>query len=265
METASLTCAANHFGPCGGPVCYHYAEWYCNRRCEKDTTYTAKKIYNDRLTIMLCGTHYNKICVHNYGRLPMLYGYDEEAALDSLTSSLQYTGPTVHMCTNCTFRQQKYLQESEACTKMCSSMLNWYTPCDCKETIECTCSSFNNNAIHWAILTYGNGFLYDTDYQCWACVRPSWRDEHTEYFKALVDIKEIISMAKENPNLLLEKNAENANPLELIDYVVETLTASTAEHNTYAKCREDGCARYNIGCLAHLKTELIEVLDAFAN
>lgn len=275
LTHSSFTCVATDFGSCSGKVYNYSTNWICPQDCAEDAQAetadasspsspmpTKKPTYDNRIImIMLCGAHFNKFCVHHDGQLPTLVGHNEEEVVDNLVSGLEYTGPIIHTCADCGYRQKKNLLESAECTTACGSSLGGHS-CDCKEELECVCASFNNNEIHWAILTYANGFLYDTIYQCWSCVRPSWREEHTHYYKHLVDIKNIVSMAKKNPNGLRDQNFEGKNPTQLIDFVIEALMESTAEHNEYAKCREDGWARHNIDCLTKLKKELTEVLIA---
>ena len=109
-------------------------------------------------------------------------------------------------------------------------------------------------------MTYVNGFNI---FECEACPRPSWRDEHHEYYAQLTPVDTIVSMAKENPKFLEAKNASDETPISLIDKIINNLTMATAEYNEYAKYREDGWARHNIDCLTQLKKELTKILEGY--
>jgi hypothetical protein len=230
--------------------------------------------------VMMCGTHRNKLSVQHgdgKGGLPCIYGFDEADAFDMLINTLEHTGAAKpYQCDDCGFSSKYYAFETKkACALTCESLLNkqnnWLYDCTCKERVKCVCSLRLNTELHWAITTYINGFdTYSNEFnndmdlfECKSCPRPSWRDEHHEYYAGLIPVDKIISIAKENPKFLEAKNASNHTPMNLIDIIINDLTMSTAEYNEYAKYREDGWARHNIDCLTKLKKELSKMIEEY--
>jgi two-component SAPR family response regulator len=79
----------------------------------------------------------------------------------------------------------------------------------------------------------------------------------------LVKKETIVSLAKANPEFLLEKNANGKTPLDLIPEMIESMEETIK--GEYLKCAEYGWANSNIWTLKNIKKELIEALDAYAN
>jgi hypothetical protein len=258
-------CVAERYGKCGGQMQTCELVYHCRPRAKDlDRGHAA---YDDKLKVLLCEKHQTDIAEHEANKhLPEVYGWDITDALDGMTSRLKYTGkPDNVYCEHCTLRQQPSDSETGACTENCIFMQKMYGDseykwqCKCNEPYECLCASYNNNAVHWAVLTYVNGFEYET-YNCEACDgdRPSWRDLHTHYKDYLVKKEKIVSMAKANPELLLEKNANDKTPLELIPEMIASLEETIK--GEYLKCAEYGWAKSNIDNLNEIKKRLMEVL-----
>jgi hypothetical protein len=74
---------------------------------------------------------------------------------------------------------------------------------------------------------------------------------------------DLIAMAKESPELLLEENAHGKTPMDLIPILIAELQYILEE--PCLKCAEDGWARSNIRVLELIKAEWMEVLPESAN
>jgi hypothetical protein len=265
-------CEFYECGPCGGAVVAHNDIKWCNhpRTTTPPTTPPHVCRMSPMRSVMMCGTHRNKLsvqCGDGEGGIPYVYGFDEADAFDMLINMLDHTGcAKPHHCDECGFSTKYYANETEkACALTCESLLNtrnnWLYDCTCKERVKCVCDLHSNTELHWAITTYSNGFEM---FECDACSRPSWKDEHHEYYAKLIPVDTIIAMAKENPNYLEARNASGETPLNLIDFIITHLTySSTIKHNERAKNREDGWARHNIDCLTKLKKELAKVIEEY--
>ena len=198
--------------------------------------------------------------------LPELYGWDLKDALDCLTCDLNHTGSNVTYCDHCDSIQKTMGTETGACSTICQALgkmgADW-DYCHCNKPVTCICPTLQNNKIHWAVFTYVNGFQYLGKYDCDACIRPSWRDEHDEYKKGRVPIKTILELANQHPHLLLQRNIQNQTPLTMIKPMIELLQSDY--ESEYAKCAEMGWARSNMTALEEIKKAFIEILDAYAN
>ena len=267
-------CEFYNRGPCGGSVIPHSDLKWCKHPNATSSDNKPATQY-DMKPVMMCGTHRNKLSVQHgdgKGGIHCIYGFDEADAFDMLINTLKHTGAAKpQQCDECGFSLKYYAFETnKECALTCESLLNnqhnWIYDCTCKERVECVCSLRSNNKLHWAITTYSNGFDNDLDlFVCISCPRPSWSDEHHEYYARLMPVDTIISMAKENPKFLEAKNASDHTPMNLIDIILHDLTMSTAKYNEYAKLHEDGWARHNIDCLTKLKKELSKMIEEYNN
>ena len=264
MAQQTTKCEAEYYGKCGGHLRQRDVVYHCRPR-SKDLT-RGHGPFDETAQVVLCDGHFKGICADYEGKLPELYGWDFADALDGLTCRLDHTGYNAKNCTHCGFHVRDMLSETGACSDFCISMTKMYGGsdwnCHCAEPLECTCASFQNNDLHWALLTNVNGFEY-VDYDCDACFRPSWRDTHEEYKAGLATEADIIAMAKANPELILQKNMKGKTPIDLIPEMIESLEYTL--EGEYLKCAESGWARSNIHTLLIVKKELMEVLDVYAN
>lgn len=260
-------CEAEYYGKCGGHMRQHSVKWHCRPRTED--LIRGYWSYDSTLQVSLCEKHHDEI-VGDYAdnKLPELYGYDSVDAVESLKKYLHYTGSNPVYCAHCAFQAQEFHSKMGECTETCVRMTAMNTEdytwmCKCAEPLICTCASFQNNELHWAVLTYVNGFEFG-DYACDACSRPSWRDSCDYYKSGLVAPENIFAMAQANPELILQKNVDNKTPMDLIPLMIASL-AETLANDHYLKCAEEGWGRHNISVLKDIKKDLLEVLDAYAN
>jgi hypothetical protein len=250
-------CDAEYYGKCGGQM-YEYPVVYHCRPRHKDLS-RGHGPSDSVEKVILCEGHYNEISsAEENKQLPELYGWDFADSLEYLTGKLKYTGLKVHFCEHCKFYVRDMQTDTGACSKMCTMMteLNegkWN--CICAETVVCTCAIHMNNPLHWALLTYVNGFDQINDFDCDACVRPSWRDSHDQYKCGLFPKEAIIAMTKANPELMLEENAYGKTPLDLISLMITALNWTLEE--PYLKCAESGWATSNIATLEYIKAQLM--------
>ena len=262
-------CEAMYYGMCSGKILPYTFVYHCRPR-EKYIKRGTAAPYEDTLQVLLCEGHNNEIRQKNENNnLPELYGWDETDALDGVTNNLTYTGDTRSICPHCEFLKKNTMSHTGACFPKCFKLTidDDKEICICKNSVQCVCASLKNNKLHWDILTYANGFMWDDTYNCPACFyRPSWRDGHDSYFRGLEPVKDIISLANKTPTLIMEKNSIGHSPLTLIKYIIdEELTHAIAENNEYAKPAEDGWARHNIDCLLKIQKVFMELLDVYAN
>jgi hypothetical protein len=266
MTKAKATkCEAEYYGKCGGHLHQRDVVYHCRPR-SKDLT-RGHGPFDETAQVVLCDGHFKRICADYEGKLPELYGWDFADSLECLTGRLEYTGHNPKSCTHCGFYLQDMRTETGACSEFCISMTKKYGGsdwhCSCAEQLECSCASFQNNDLHWALLTYINGFEYE-DYACDACCdHPSWRDSHEVYKAGLATKADIVAMANANPERILQKNTQGKTPMELIPEMIDSLEYTL--NGEYLKCAESGWARSNIHTLLIIKKELMEVLDAYAN
>lgn len=262
-QTRKARCDAEYYGKCGGQIHGREVVYHCRPR-SKDLI-RGHGPFDETAQVLLCDGHFKRIAADYEGKLPELYGWDFADSLEGLTCHLQYTGYNPDSCAHCCFRVQETRTETGACSELCIELTKIRKGdfhCSCAEPLECTCASFQNNTLHWALLTYVNGFEYEY-YDCDACARPSWRDTHEEYKIGLETEEGIIQMAKANPELILQKNAQSKTPLDLISEMIESLKYTL--EGEYLKCAESGWAGSNIDTLKQIKKELMEVLDVYAN
>lgn len=262
-QTRKPSCEAEYYGKCGGQIQQREVVYHCRPR-SKDLT-RGHGPFDETAQVLLCDGHFKRIAADYEGNLPELYGWDFADSLEGLTCRLQYTGYNPVSCTHCSFRVQETRTETGACSELCISLTKmnggvWN--CICADQMECTCASFHNNALHWALLTYVNGFEYD-HYDCDACSQPSWRDTHEEYKAGLATEEDIVKMAKADPELILQKNAQSKTPLDLIPEMISSLEFTL--YGEYLKSAENGWGRHNLDALKKIKKELMEVLDVYAN
>jgi len=268
MEQPRATkCDAQYYGKCGGKLHEYPVTYHCRPR-QKDLA-RGHGSYDTTEKVVLCEGHYTQISgAEENKQLPELYGWDFTDSLEWLTGKLKYTGYKPRFCEDCGFHVQEMNTETGACSKMCITLMEMNKrfggtiPCTCADALVCNCAIHENNKIHWAVLTYVNGFDFN-EYECEACVRPSWRDTHDAYTYGLCTETDLITMAKENPELLLQENAHGKTPMNLIPLLIEALEYTLEV--PYLKCAESGWARSNIATLENIKKELMEVLDQYAN
>ena len=266
QEEHVMKCEAENYGKCGGPLITESVVWHVRPRqkdlarghSERDTT----------LNVDICAKHHKQITDQYCNRttLPDVYGWDKWDALDGLTAYLHYTGFNPVYCA-CLCRIKDTVSETGACTKCCISLVEqgakWYK-CRCAEPVVCICDSFGNNELHWALLTYVNGFSfceYETSsYSCDACVQPSWRDTHEFYKNSLVSEEEIMAIAQKNPQLIYQENAKGITPFALIEPMIKHL--EYVRKDDYVKCAESGWAGSNIHTLVKIKRGLCPLTPA---
>jgi hypothetical protein len=266
-----MKCEAANYGKCGGPLTAESVVWHVRPRhkdlarghCPHDTT----------LQVDICTKHHKQITDQYCNRttLPDVYGWDKWDALDGLTARLHYTGFNPIYCA-CQSRIKDTVSETGACTKHCISLIesgahaNWYR-CKCSEPVKCICDTYDNNDLHWFLLTYVNGFNFGNSngdyYHCDACVQPSWRDTHEFYKNSLMPEEAILSIAKKDPRLIYQKNAKGISPFGLIEPMIEHLEYVREEY--YVKSAESGWAGSNVNTLTKIKKGLMLLLDSYTN
>jgi len=255
-------CEAEYYGKCGGQLRQREVMYHCRPR-SKDVV-RGHGPFDETAQVVLCDGHFKRICADYEGKLPELYGWDFADSLECLTAKLKYTGyPSSVFCVHCSFPIKDTETETGICTDTCILLQEIHKnngpawECKCAIPIECVCASYNNNHLHWALLTYVNGFEFN-DYKCDACSRPSWRDSHKEYLDGLSDISVIIEMCRSNLELLLEKNAKGKTPLDLIPEMIASLEETLADE--YLKCAEYGWANSNIMGLEKIRDSATHAL-----
>lgn len=261
-QPTKINCEAECYGKCGGHLNEHDLIWHVRPRSKDlDRGHSA---YDTTIKVFLCAEHTKRISVNHYGSLPELYGWDKWDALDGLTCRLDYTGFNPTYCEHCFGREKTTVSETGACSKTCKNLtgidFDWWH-CICQTPVKCSCADFNNNKLHWAILTYGNGF--DREYNCEACVLPSWRDSHEHYEDGLVKEEDILKIARADPRLIYQKNAHGNTPLKLIRQLIELML--DAKECEYVKSAEYSCAGSNIRALEKIEKELLIVLNLYSN
>jgi len=260
----SKKCEAECYGKCGGNLNEHEIIWHVRPR-NKDLL-RGHSAYDTTINVFLCAEHATRIAskFNECGRLPELYGWDKWDALDGLTCNLDYTGFNPTYCEHCFGREKTTVSETGACTKTCQTLTeigaDW-EHCRCQDLVKCSCMNFENNKLHWAILSYGNGF--DREYDCDACVRPCWRDSHEHYKAGLVKEADILKIAQANPRFIYQKNAHGITPLRLIKSLINLLL--DAREGEYVKSAEYGWAGSNIKALEKIEKELLIVLNLYSN
>jgi len=257
-------CEFYECGPCSGPV--------VPRENIKWSSINDEALVSSMRPVMICGSHLTKLSVQygdGKGGLPPIRGYTEAYAFDELINMLENTGTkTGCKCLYCGFPKIDFLHETQkaaACSLDCASLFKhklhmfhctYREEYREEEEVVCVCDRYPSNTnLHWSI---GSWFgLYD----CYACERQSSRDIHLA-----LPIETIVSMAKETPMYLNTPNSSDKTPIGLIDFILDNLMNSTANHKecsnqgACAKNRKNEWDRHNIGCLTKLKKALTEVL-----
>ena len=264
QQQKEMKCEAKSYGKCGGHENMHEVVWHVRPR-QKDYT-KGHDAYDTTLSVCLCAKHSERIrlAADNNGRLPELYGWDKWDALDGLTCKLEYVGYHPVFCPACDCLQKTTGSETGACTWTCKTLTELgaeWDHCHCAKPVECICANYNNNKLHWAILSYGNGFSYQ--YECEACVRPSWRDGDHEYAQGLISVEDVLQIAKTDPRLIYEKNANGITPLQFIRPLIHLLLDTRKDE--YVKYAEYSWAGFNAHKLEKIEKELMAILDVYAN
>ena len=225
-------CAAESYGAkCCGQLTAHNVIYnyplYPGRVAEPST-----------ISVPLCVSHYDQITAvpENNNSLPELYGYCSDDLLDGLFAGLADAEV-----------EAEVVKEKKA------------------EEI-CRCSSFNNNELHTAILTYLNGFEWRMpNYTCAACVpsHPSCISEFDTYLASLTSRIAIAEMVKNNPKLTMERNAYNTTPIELMSLISSELVMCTYRKNPYVMSFENEFACINIEFLKQIRRDIMEVMKPY--
>ena len=260
-------CEAENYGKCGGRL-YEYPVVYHCRPRHKDLA-RGYGPSDSTKQVVLCEGHSNQIAGAEENKLlPELYGWDFADALDGLTCKLKFISSTYNWCEHCRYTVWDTRSKTGACSHSCVTMTEVYKntdrqwECRCNAPLECSCASFGNNPLHWALLTYRNGYDF-AQYDCDACEARSWRDNHDEYCAGLAGEEEMLALATQNPALIYQKNVKGTTPLQLIEQIQETLQETL--EGPYLKYAESGWAKSNMGVLSTIQKSLMEVLDAHAN
>ena len=122
---------------------------------------------------------------------------------------------------------------------------------------ECVCMSFRNNKLHWALLTYINGFTWPHSYyHCEMCTKNkvSWRQGDEVYKASLVSEEAIVALIKAEPELSWEKNLFGKTPITLIPMMIELLIG-VMEHFR----EENDCARANLRNLLKIQKTIKDI------
>ena len=253
---AQRKCVAENYGKCGGQLRDRDVLFHCRPR-SKDLT-RGHEPFDQTKQVILCDGHFKRISDdYENKQLPELYGWDFADALDGLTCRLQHTWRTPLFCLHCNCKMKDTVTETGACHDTCISLTQHgaqWDHCRCNKPVTCVCQTFKNNPLHWAILTYGNGF--QREYECHACIRPSWRDSYDIYKSGLVDETTILQIAKERPNLIYQKNAHGITPIQLIRRLIDLLISVRADD--YVKHAEYGLAGNNIATLEKIAKKIKE-------
>ena len=141
--------------------------------------------------------------------------------------------------------------------------------CQCNILVECICESFQNNELHWAVLSYVKGFKYRKHYNYYFCnccddsQQLVWCDftlANIHLREAVVDKKNILKMIADNPNLLWEKNICGITPISLINVVIDILrdTSINASHH------EQIYADVLLSLLSQVKREVASMIAKMA-
>jgi len=255
-QTRKPKCQVENYGKCCGQLRDREVMYHCRPR-SKDLT-RGHEPFDQIRQVLLCDGHFKRISDdYENKQLPELYGWDFADALDGLTYRLQHTVRTALLCLHCDCKMKDTVTETGACNDTCISLTQHgaqWDHCRCNQPVTCVCESFKNNPLHWAILTYGNGF--QREYECDACIRPSWRDSQDIYKSGLVDDNTIIQIAKERPNLIYKKNAHGITPIQIIRKMIDLLI--DAREDEYVKSVAYGQAGHNITILEKIAKKLKE-------
>ena len=251
-QQQQMSCLAEGYGQCIGSLTSYAVKWLVQPNECNHAAY---------IPVCICADHHRQI-INEYSSktFPEVYGATEAEALKRLLHRLHYTGLNPTYCEHCNCREKVAGVCDETCVKLVSLYADW--ECLCNKPVECVCASFENNPLHWAILTHVNGFDYD-NYDCNACIQPCWRDTHEFYAKGLVDKEAIVAIAQRDPKLIYQKNAQGKSPLMLIPELIDSLLLTI--EGEYLKHAEYRWARCNSDTLQNIQKELMVILDAYAN
>jgi len=175
----------------------------------------------------------------------------EYEAFVDWTAGVDFNRP---VCSHCNFDQNF----SRKCSDLCKKWFN--NKCKCTTPAECVCESFKNNKLHWAVLSYINGFSWPHHYyRCECCIAPSWRNDPIAYKKGLVSIEVIISITKANPELALTRNICGKTPISLISTLISILRGVIS--CTSNNCSEDKWANHNLKALIKIEREILDIVE----
>ena len=167
------------------------------------------------------------------------------------TPGVDFNRPVCSQCNN----DQHF---SRKCSDWCRKWSN--NKCKCTTPVECICESFHNNQLHWAVLSYINGFTWPHHYyRCECCIAPSWRKDPDAYKRGLVSLEVIIAVAKANPELALTRNVCGKTPISLISTLIAILRGviSCSSNN----CSEDKWANHNLKALIKIEREILDIVE----
>ena len=167
------------------------------------------------------------------------------------TPGLDFNRPVCSHCNN----DQHFIRK---CSDWCRKWSN--NKCKCTTPVECICESFHNNQLHWAVLSYINGFTWPHHYyRCECCIAPSWRKDPDAYKKGLVRLEVIIAVAKANPELALTRNVCGKTPISLISSLIDILRVIIGYN--FNNCAEDKWANHNLKALFKIEKEILAIVE----
>ena len=167
------------------------------------------------------------------------------------TPGLDFNRPVCSHCNN----DQHFIRK---CSDWCRKWSN--NKCKCTTPVECICESFHNNQLHWAVLSYINGFTWPHHYyRCECCIAPSWRKDPDAYKKGLVSLEVIIAVAKANPELALTRNVCGKTPISLISSLIDILRVIIGYN--FNNCAEDKWANHNLKALFKIEKEILASVE----
>ena len=167
------------------------------------------------------------------------------------TPGLDFNRPVCSHCNN----DQHFIRK---CSDWCRKWSN--NKCKCTTPVECICESFHNNQLHWAVLSYINGFTWPHHYyRCECCIAPSWRKDPDAYKKGLVSLEVIIAVAKANPELALTRNVCGKTPISLISSLIDILRVIIGYN--FNNCAEDKWANHNLKALFKIEKEILAIVE----
>jgi hypothetical protein len=127
---------------------------------------------------------------------------------------------------------------------------------------ECVCDSFRNNKLHWALISYINGFTWPhCYYYCELCTRNkiSWRNDEADYKATLIPEATIVKMMIAEPDLVLGKNLFGKPPFMIIPMLVDLLMG--VMENPYKHIAECGRAHENLLILLTIQKKIHAILE----
>ena len=167
------------------------------------------------------------------------------------TPGLDFNRPVCSHCNN----DQHFIRK---CSDWCRKWSN--NKCKCTTPVECICESFHNNQLHWAVLSYINGFTWPHHYyRCECCIAPSWRKDPDAYKRGLVSLEVVIAVAKANPELALTRNVCGKTPISLISSMIDILRVIIGYN--FNNCAEDKWANHNLKALFKIEKEILAIVE----